>query len=285
MRGHQLVVSEVVADHEARSSGSTGRMPSSSRPAAGTTASGSLSSGGTGGVRSASCCAALSLVSFSRFISRTKAATMRARPRMVPQISPVITTGSGVIGGLLGWQERERRLVRLVAGPERPLACPQQPLPEGLRALPLPRVGELAEFHDWFSSLLVLGFGMFPVAARSASTMSANRANTSASVSRIVWRADGCRLFAAALQVRPRATGALSRRNAPIRRTTARRVISQLSRASRAAQVLPRSRAGVKIAQAITTTAKIRHQYRTAQVLTPVLTLASRCLHGPPGHA
>src|ERR1035441_9926260 len=150
MGGHQVVVVEV------RFHAPTARTclsPLASKPgtmvAAGTTASGSVSFGGTGCFRSASCCAADSLVSLSRFISRTKAVTMRARPRMVPQISPVITTGSGVIGGLLGWQERERRLGRPVAGPERPAPRPQQPLPEGLRALPLPCVGELAELHWW----------------------------------------------------------------------------------------------------------------------------------------
>src|ERR1035441_5108808 len=108
MGGHQVVVVEV------RFHAPTARTclsPLASKPgtmvAAGTTASGSVSSGGTGCFRSASCCAADSFDTRSRFQNRDQSAATAVRKQAVPQISPVITTGSGVIVVPLGfgWQE------------------------------------------------------------------------------------------------------------------------------------------------------------------------------------
>src|ERR1017187_4225088 len=139
MRGHQVVVVEVVADHDVRFSGSvsaTGRGPETA----------AIAATGTG----LACFSVLPLGAGLGVLSILIAC--RTYGAMATAIRPAVAVSpsSGVTGGLLlGWQERERRLFRPVAGPERPVPRPQQPLMEGLRAVPLPCVGELAELHWW----------------------------------------------------------------------------------------------------------------------------------------
>src|ERR1035441_10259263 len=140
MGGHQLVVAEVVADHGRRFSGSvsaTGRGPETA----------AIAATGTG----LACFSVLPLGAGLGVLSILIACKMYGAMATAIRPAVAVSPSSGVTGGLLGdrlgWQECERRLVRPVAGPERPVPRPHQPLPERLRALPLPRVSELAELH------------------------------------------------------------------------------------------------------------------------------------------
>src|ERR1039458_4157877 len=139
MGGHQVVVVEVVADHDVRFSGSvsaTGRGPETA----------AIAATGTG----LACFSVLPLGAGLGVLSILIAC--RTYGAMATAIRPAVAVSpsSGVTGGLLlGWQERERRLVRPVAGPKRPVQRPDRPLMEGLRAFPLPCVSEL---HWWSPS-------------------------------------------------------------------------------------------------------------------------------------
>src|ERR1017187_1544744 len=144
MRGHQVVVVEVVADHDVRFSGSvsaTGRGPETA----------AIAATGTG----LACFSVLplgaGLGALSILIACRTYGAMATAIRPAVAVSPSSGVTGGLLGDRLGWQERERRLVRLVAGPERPVPRPQQPLPERFRALVLARVGRSAgvELHWW----------------------------------------------------------------------------------------------------------------------------------------